>query len=66
MSAAKKLAIVVGAGPGLGAATARALARKGYQVAVLSRNKDSLCQIRDEINSAGGEVRSHLPLQGTV
>jgi NADP-dependent 3-hydroxy acid dehydrogenase YdfG len=48
------VAIVTGASSGIGAATARQLARDGASVAVLARRKDRLDVLVAEIESSGG------------
>jgi len=52
-SNAKPVAVVVGAGPGLGAALARRFARQ-YAVAVLARGADYLRRLAAEIRQDGG------------
>ena len=49
-------ALVVGAGPGLGAALARRFARAGMQVAVARRNADKLATLTKEL---GGNARAY-------
>ncbi|WP_454164611.1 SDR family oxidoreductase [Gordonia iterans] len=44
-----KVAVVTGASSGIGAATARALARDGYQVVVGARRTDRISELADEI-----------------
>lgn len=51
-----KVALVTGAGSGIGKATALLLARGGARVAVLSRTDDEIEATRDEIIAAGGEA----------
>ncbi len=46
---ADKVAVVVGAGPGLGAALARRFAAGGYTVAVARRSSDDIAALADEI-----------------
>lgn len=48
------VAIVTGASSGIGAATARSLAKRGASVAVIARRKDRLEQLVQEIESEGG------------
>ncbi|KAJ3191637.1 hypothetical protein HK101_007535 [Irineochytrium annulatum] len=55
--AAKGVAIVFGAGPGLGAGVARAFAQKGYSVALMARTASKLDAIADSINAAGGKAK---------
>lgn len=47
-------AIVAGVGPGLGSSLARALAQRGYSVALLSREAKSSQPVADEIRTRGG------------
>ncbi|KAJ3403013.1 hypothetical protein HDV05_008119 [Chytridiales sp. JEL 0842] len=60
MSAAseKGLAVILGAGPGTGAAVARAFAKKGFQVALLARSKGSLDTLTKSIVDEGGKAQS--------
>jgi NAD(P)-dependent dehydrogenase (short-subunit alcohol dehydrogenase family) len=51
-----KVAIVTGAGQGLGAAIARTLAAAGARVAVNDLNPDRAERVRGEINQAGGQA----------
>jgi NAD(P)-dependent dehydrogenase (short-subunit alcohol dehydrogenase family) len=44
-----KAALIVGAGEGISASFARALAREGFKVALAARNPDKLGALRDEI-----------------
>ncbi|KAG0148443.1 hypothetical protein CROQUDRAFT_654958 [Cronartium quercuum f. sp. fusiforme G11] len=54
----KALAIIVGAGPGTGAAVGRAFSKKGYAVALLARSKGKLNELSQQIRSEGGTVES--------
>ncbi len=45
--------VVVGAGPGLGAAVARRFGREGYDVALLSRDPDALEELGTTLQSEG-------------
>jgi len=51
-----KVALVTGAGSGIGKATALLLAKGGARVAVLSRTEEEIEATRDEIAEAGGEA----------
>ncbi len=51
--------IVVGVGPGLGAALARRFANAGHAVAVAARNADKLADIVDGVAAAGGSARAY-------
>lgn len=54
----RRRAIVVGASVGLGAALTRKLAKEGYTVALVSRQKDKLDTLCAEINQTSGETRA--------
>jgi NAD(P)-dependent dehydrogenase (short-subunit alcohol dehydrogenase family) len=49
-------AIVAGVGPGTGAALARAFAKEGYVVGLLSRHADSSQPVAEEIRASGGKA----------
>lgn len=51
-----KVAIITGAGQGLGLAVGREFAAEGASVALLERNADTLAAARAEIAAQGGEV----------
>jgi NADP-dependent 3-hydroxy acid dehydrogenase YdfG len=51
-----RVAVVTGASSGIGAATARALAREGWRVALVARRAERLEELAAEIRSAGGET----------
>lgn len=58
-STGRKWAIVSGASSGIGAATARKLAKEGWGVALLARGADALAKVATEIRSGGGVARSY-------
>ena len=51
-----KVAVVLGVGPGLGAAIARRFAREGFAVALMARREESVTEVRKEIEAAGGQA----------
>jgi NADP-dependent 3-hydroxy acid dehydrogenase YdfG len=53
-----RLAVVSGASSGIGAATAKALARSGWRVVLVARSADALAGVEEEIRKAGGEAIS--------
>jgi NAD(P)-dependent dehydrogenase (short-subunit alcohol dehydrogenase family) len=53
-----KVAIVTGAGRGIGAATARLFAREGAKVVLASRGEIELNRVAAEIEQAGGQCRA--------
>jgi NAD(P)-dependent dehydrogenase (short-subunit alcohol dehydrogenase family) len=55
MAAQQKVAIVTGAGTGVGRAAAIALARAGYAVALAGRRKEPLETVAKECEAAGGK-----------
>jgi 3-oxoacyl-[acyl-carrier protein] reductase len=58
-----KVAIVTGAGRGLGAAVARALAQAGARVVINDLNPDRAAKVAAEISAAGGQA---VPIQADV
>jgi len=54
----RRVAIVTGASSGIGAATAEALARKGYAVALAARRRERLEEVARRCRDAGGEGRA--------
>jgi NAD(P)-dependent dehydrogenase (short-subunit alcohol dehydrogenase family) len=59
-------ALVTGGGSGLGAATARALARRGARVAVLDRDGDAAVKVAGELDAIAGEEGAGLALTADV
>jgi NAD(P)-dependent dehydrogenase (short-subunit alcohol dehydrogenase family) len=55
---AGKVALVTGAGTGIGAATARLLSRQGAKVALIGRRLPQLDEVRGAIIAEGGEARA--------
>jgi len=49
-----KVMVILGAGPGLGAAIAGRFAREGFAVALMARRKENLSAIKQEIEDANG------------
>ncbi len=62
---ADKLAIITGASSGIGAATARELARHGFQVVLVARRRERLEEVAAQIKHAGG-VAEIIPADLTV
>lgn len=58
MAPLSRVAVVIGVGPGIGAASAKKFASKGYSVALLSRSLDKLKPVESEINQSGGKALS--------
>jgi len=52
------IAVVTGASSGIGAATAKALAREGWRVVLVARRVERLEELVAEIDAAGGEARA--------
>ncbi len=52
----EKVALITGAGSGIGAAAARTLAQEGARVAALSHTPEDLQQVVDDIHHAGGQA----------
>lgn len=53
-----KVAVVLGVGPGLGAAAARRFAREGFAVGLMARGQDKLTPVQEDIEKAGGKALS--------
>jgi NAD(P)-dependent dehydrogenase (short-subunit alcohol dehydrogenase family) len=56
MQLTEKVALITGAGSGIGKAAALLLAREGAKIAALSHTKDEIQQTADEIKRADGEA----------
>jgi 3-oxoacyl-[acyl-carrier protein] reductase len=63
LSLAERVAVVTGAGRGIGAATARLFARAGAHVALIDKDGASVARTAEEIGLAGGEA---LPFTADV
>lgn len=48
-----RVAVVIGAGPGIGAAVARAYARKGFDIALIARNQQRLTDLGEALQAEG-------------
>ena len=51
-----KVALITGASRGIGKATAEKFARNGYNLALVSRSKESLEKVKEEIGGTGSEI----------
>lgn len=60
----RRVAAVVGAGPGLGAAVARRFAREGYAVALMTRSEENAAGTRENIEGSGGRAL-YVPADAT-
>lgn len=49
-----KVAVVLGVGPGLGAAIARRFSREGFAIGLMARREEDVSALRQEIEDAGG------------
>ena len=56
MAASTKVALVTGAGTGVGRAVAIALAKAGYNLVLAGRRKEMLDKVSGEINATGAQA----------
>jgi len=56
MAASAKIALVTGAGTGVGRAVAIALAKNGYNLVLAGRRKEMLDKVAAEINTGGAQA----------
>jgi len=56
MSTSAKIALVTGAGTGVGRAVANALAKAGYSLVLAGRRKEPLDQVAGEVNATGSQA----------
>jgi NAD(P)-dependent dehydrogenase (short-subunit alcohol dehydrogenase family) len=56
MSSSAKIALVTGAGTGVGRAVANALAKAGYSLVLAGRRKEPLDQVAGEVNATGSQA----------
>lgn len=61
---ASRVAVVLGVGPGLGAAIARRFARENFAVALMARTVDKLASLQQEIEASGAKAVS-VAVDGT-
>jgi NADP-dependent 3-hydroxy acid dehydrogenase YdfG len=69
----KPIAIVIGAGPGLGRSSALRFARAGYDVGLVSRREETVKELAEEVTAAGADagwaatdIADHDALDATV
>ena len=55
-----KHVLIIGAGPGLGAAVARRYAREGFRITLVARHEESLAALADELRASGANVDAVL------
>src|SRR3954447_14598995 len=48
--------LLVGTGPGLGAAIARRFAREGYRLTLVARSEETIAPLAKELRAAGADV----------
>jgi NADP-dependent 3-hydroxy acid dehydrogenase YdfG len=60
MSAETKVVVITGASSGIGQATARLLARRGYSVVLGARRREELAALTEELRKAGGRATFHV------
>lgn len=61
----KGIYVVVGAGPGIGMATAERFAQEGYDVALISRSEAKLSALKETLQARGNIVRTFVADAGS-
>ena len=56
--------LLVGTGPGLGAAIARRFAREGYRLTLVARTEEAIATIAHELRAAAADVAVVQPTPG--